>query len=261
MSVIRKNHTHSLKYFTILYIKILWIFIAIAYLFSCSSHKSFLINNEWIIKTIYFNKTAEDTINVDRRIKFLKNGKVLENKYRLTNRYKVTGNEIHFIDVNTDSITIVYEIFILNDSTVIFEADYDSLKYKKLVLTKTTIDNNEPYDFLLFHLAELYDIGRTEILGDSTVFINFNAMNVSPNFEFIYDNPVIANRKIKGIIDRSLKTLPKKEDIEKFSRWCNCITNYYEWETLELIIKMQNNFENNSRNENYLNSRIWISKK
>jgi hypothetical protein len=88
-------------------------------------------------------------------------------------------------------------------------------------------------------------------LGDGSKFYSFN----------VYDNYLQEEIVIKGIVDKNLGVLPKEEIKSEFSEWCKCLKNKYKWETLELIVSMENEFHTVDVDKPYLFCRLWITEK
>jgi hypothetical protein len=234
---------------------------------SCANKKSVFTDGEWIENVIYTNETKTDSIVINDRVKFLKSGEIMENKYRLGSyEYKVSGEKFYFL--KSDTVTATYEIIHASKNKIVIEAHLpskynkrDTILYRQIVYKKTNSLPDKPYDACLYELAKLYDIGKADTLGDGTIFYNFDAKRFTDKYEIVYDNPSKSEIKIKGIIDKILGVLPKKEEKDKFSEWCMCLKSSYEWETLDLLIKMENDFKKDYKDKLYLNSRIWITVK
>jgi len=231
------------------FFKIILLFATI-FLISCN-HRSFFTEGEWV----YISDNGE-TISLE----FLKN-RVNVNKYYYFSEYEIKNNKLYFIHYielkngHIDTTSNIYKVLIVNDSTVrlknIFSGKYSNSNILRdtLTLNRKTINIKE-YDIFMSQLAKIHNIGNMKILGDGSIFYNFNS----------YGNPYKSDIKIKGILDKSLGILPKKEE-EKYSEWCNCMKKIYIWENLSLKVLIENDFRSNDTDDTYLNTRIWITEK
>lgn len=234
---------------------------------SCKNNKSKFTNGEWIETIVYSNESKTDSFAINDRIKFMKSGEMLVNKYNPSNyKYKIKGDKFYYI--HSDTITATYDIVDCAEDEIILETkskikynSRDTLIYRLFYYKKTSPSIDKPYDLLLHNMAKLYDIGKADTLGDGTIFYNFSAQKFDIEKGFIYDNPYKTEPKIKGVIDKTLGILPKVEKIEKFSEFSRNLYNYYEWETLDFILKMENIFDTSYDKQDYLNIKIWITEK
>ena len=242
------------------------LFIIALIFFSCNRTNSIFTNGQWILESvIYLNTEKTDSMVTKRRIQFLENGNIMENKYNIWAKYKIDGNKFHFI--SGDTISATYNILksteeeILIESTFTFKYnDKDTTVVQRFDFHKTNPISNKAYDDILYNLAKMYNLGEIDTLGNGSKFINFNAEKFIDN-EFVYDNPFQVEPKIKGAVDKTLGMLPKKEEIDKLSTLGSKRYNYYEWETLDFIMKMENSFETSYKDKPYLKVRIWIVEK
>ena len=233
---------------------------------SCTDKKSCFLDGEWIYKTIYLNENKTDSLVPDFRIKFLDNGEIIKDKYSVWGKYKIEGDKFHFLA--SDTISATYNIVDVSSTKLELENKektridgIDTILYRKMIFIKTNTLTDKPYDKFLIELAKYYDIDKPDTLGDGTLFYSIDAKRYSDDYQIVYDNPYKAETKIKGILDKSLGILPQKEKKDEFSEWCMCIQSSYEWENLELVVKMQNDYLKTTENQIYLNSRIWITEK
>ncbi len=235
-------------------------------MFSCTDKKSYFLDGEWIYKTIYLNENKTDSLVPGFRVKFLDNGEIIKDKYSVWGKYKIEGDKFHFL--SSDTISSTYAM--VDVSSIKLEIENkrktklygrDTILYRKMIFIKTNTLPDKPYDKFLFELAKYYDIDKPDTLGDGSLFFSFDAKRYSDNFQIVYDNPYKAENKIKGIMDTSLGLLPQKEKKDEFSEWCKCIQSSYEWENLELVVKMQNDYLKTAQDQLYLNARIWITEK
>jgi hypothetical protein len=245
--------------------KLIFLFFILLIL-SCNNNSSKFTDNEWI-ERVYFNENKTDSLILNDRIKFFKNGEIIKNKYFLCDyKYKVTNNKFNII--RSDSICKTYKIIKCTENEIILENrsiikidGKDTLFYILYVLDKTTPLLDKPYDNILYNLCKLYDIGIADTLGDGSIFYNFDASKYESGIGFIYDNPFKIEPKIKGVIDKTLKMLPKKENINEYDKWFSCYYRSYEWETLDFILTMKNSFKTSYNDEQYLDIKIWIVEK
>jgi len=240
--------------------------LTILILISCTNEKSFFVDGEWLYKTtIYLNNEKTDSLVSVTRLKFLDNGDIMQNKYSVWSHYKIEGKK--FLFIKSDTITATYDITEASESKIVLEANLkfnienrDTVVYNKLVFTKTNSLPDKAYDAFMYEIAKLYDVGEADTLGDGTILFNFDAKRYNDKFDVEYDNPSKSDIKIKGILDKTLGILPKEEN-EKYSEWCNCIKKIYVWETLDLKVRIENDFKNSTDKDLYLNTRIWITEK
>lgn len=244
--------------------KILFILVTIT-LFSCEKKNSVFTDGEWIDRSVIYLKN--ESIVFSRRIQFLENGDIYENKYHLYAKYRIKGNKFQFL--NHDTVSAVYDIVKATNDEIKLEANFnvkvnkkDTVINRKLHFTKTESTGKKPYDPILYNLAKKYDIGKLDTLGTGDIFINFDTQYYDEKIgDFVIDNPYQTEPKIKGIIDKSIGSLPKEEKTDQYSSFSHGMYNYYKWETLDYILKMENSFKTNYRNQTYLNVKLWITEK
>jgi hypothetical protein len=232
-------------------------------LFSCTDKKSIITKGEWLETLIIIDDVKSDTLYNDIRVKFLDTGIIMKNKYFTEkSTYKIKSNNIHFL--NNDTISVSYKILKITPEEIISENKYFDEDNKeitvKLFLKETEPFPDKAYDKILFNLAEICDFGEIDDIR-SGIFLSFSPSKYDDLTGFTYINPYDIEPKIKGAVDRAIGTLPKREKLMSFSQWQRCLYNYYEWETLDLIVKMENYFDNNYKDESYLRVKVWITEK
>ena len=249
--------------------KNLFIVIIAIFLFSCTNENEIIKDSEWIRTSILFESETIDTVSNNERVKFSKDGYVIVNKYNIRGKYKIDNDLFTFI--SNDTLISSLKIVTLNHDEIILEStetwikENNGLKFKSIY--KRTIPLPEkPYDEVLYKLASFHEIGKADTLDNGKIFYNYipskyQSKKDNSSFELIYESPHKIEPKIKGVFDKSLGVLPKNETLNKYSTLCNCLINYYEWETLDLIIQMENSFENSYNDKDFLNVKIWITEK
>jgi len=237
-------------------------------LFSCNKNKKIITDGEWLERFVYYNNTAktDSTVN-ENRYKFYENGDIMGNKYNFLINYKIKGNK--FLFMNHDSVLTSWNITKATSEEFIIESNFktkydnrDTIIYRRLIYKKTTPLPNKPYDSVLYNLFRLVDLGKEESRGDHGIVYISNIYKEDIK-EFVNTEPILIEPKIKGCVDKTLKILPKKETIQEFSVFERRMFNYYEWETLEFIIKMENYFyfKDQYNDKEYLKVKIWITEK
>lgn len=117
-----------------------------------------------------------------------------------------------------------------------------------------------PREKIISEISKIYQVNEPDTMGDGALIYVFDA-RCSNKDSIGFANPLKADVQIKGIVDKSLKVLPAKTNIGKFSTWCNCILNIYEWETIETKVLMENSFKKSDEGAYYLECKIWITEK
>lgn len=98
-------------------------------------------------------------------------------------------------------------------------------------------------------LKSICDIGQSEVLNDGSIHYSFGTE---------FSNEI----KIKGCFDKGLGILPQKIREHKKSALGDHILNFYEYETLEEKVIVENHFITASETDSiYIECRIWITKK
>lgn len=236
------------------------IFLFLLIFLTCCEDNYKQISGDWLQTSIYFTKT--DSIRLSNHLTFLENGDIMINKYQFWAKYKKQKNKFHFI--NSDTISATYIITQISNDRFEIEGNFniktesnnDSTIYRKLVFIKANALEKKPYDSILYNLAKLYDIGNPDTLGNGALFFSFTPQKIINN-EFISENPYKIEPKIKGIVDKTVGELPKREKLNEYSQWQNAIFNLYEWETLEYKITMENYFKN-EKDDSKLYVKIWL---
>ncbi len=231
---------------------------------SCNKTQNILTKGDW--KQYFITTNNGDTVGKIQRLKF-RSDTIFYYKYNPLVIYKIKRDSIEFINAYNDSLRSKCKIIELTDKSIKFEGEdirkdknqKDSIVPFILLLEKIESLPDKPFDKVLYNLAKLYDIGSGEILGDGDIYFNFDCRNRNNFFE--YDDPYKTEPKIKGIVDRAIGSLPKRETLEKYSRWQNAIMNSYEWETLDYKILMEDYYKESYNNKNYLEVKIWITEK
>lgn len=235
------------------------ILLSILFVIACSEDKSKYISGDWVQTSVYISKS--DSISFNSHLTFHKNGNIMENKYKFWGKYKMKRNKFYFM--NGDSIISTFDITEANEKKFIIEANLkmksnqkDTVVYRKLVFKKTKPYDSKPYDSLLTNLAKQFDFGKPDTSGDGALFISFTPQKYINN-EFTFDDPYKTEPKIKGIFDKTIGALPKREELHKYSPWEKAIFNVYEWETLDYKVTMENYFRNrNDKSSLYV--KIWL---
>lgn len=222
-------------------------------------NKKIITDGEWIEEiTVYSKENIKDTSLYKLRIKFCENGEMIIDKYKIApNKYKIQGNR--FLFTKNDIISSTYNII----SASINEIILDSINSKndiKIIFKKVPSLPVKPYDQILINLNTICDIGTIEKLNDGRLFIMFNPYKYENN-SIVYYKPNQIEPQIKGCVDKALKILPKKEVLNEYSEWEHNIYNYYEWETIEFKLTMQNDFIYDKDGKDYLKVRIFITEK
>ncbi len=235
---------------------------------SCSNKNSNFLNGDWIYTVRYLNENLTDSLVVDSRVKFLDNGEILIDKYNLWSKYKIEGSKFFFI--SEDSVSSEYNILeataskyqIERKESELINGEDSVVFYARMVFVKTDPLPDKPYDKLLTEIAKLYNIGVSDTLSDGTLFFSFKASRFdAKNRKLIYDSPFVADSTIKGAVDKQLGILPSEVVECKYSELLDCIQSSYVWENTELVVKMENNYWGNKQEDQYLDSRIWITAK
>lgn len=230
-----------------------WLF----FLVSCTNKKNFLCEGTWLQDTIFLvGDKRPDSIHLHRYFTFTKGGRIYRDKYTFDSRYKIKGSKFLFLPIQRDTPVTEWKIDLFRKEKIVIS--YESDKINRIILRKTKPLEVIAYDKVLYSLAELYDLGNPDTLGNGDLFFEFYCRN-KEDF-FTYDNPYKTEPKIKGTIDRAVGALPKNVTLAKYSQWQGCVMNSYEWETLEYKLIVENYFKT-FENRNQLLVKMWITEK
>ncbi len=228
--------------------------ILIVFLFSCSKNKTDKLIGTWFNSSIEESKFSKDTVN--RFIEYTDNKEI----YNLTSFY---DGWLFFKGSSMDSIKNEQINFISKDKFEMLFTD----SYKELIGIKENpiynrVGKNIKPNKMMFDLYNNFYLFGTvldvDTLGDGT--INYDYSLTGTNDKSILE----LEHQVKYFIDKQMKTLPKEEELGKYSQWEKALMNIYTWEDLNTKILMECYFEFKDTTDKYrmhdqdqLKVKIW----
>lgn len=238
--------------------------LAFGLLISCTEQKDYLTNGEWSLESYVVRNETQDTFKHAQKLTYWEDGRVYENDYKLIGKYQVDGKYLLLNDYETDSAISKTEILSNKPSKIILGSENllqleknNEFTYGKGILTKLGEIKESKYDFLLRALGEFYELGKVDTLGDGTICFGFEAYSYDKNYSKIYEEPNKADKRVKNTINNTLNTNPIKTD-EGNRNWEYFYVKSYEWETMDLNIKLDNRYKKKS-DQDILQPQIWIT--
>lgn len=228
--------------------------ILIVFLFSCSENKNDKLIGTWFNSSIEESKFSKDTVN--RFIEYTDN----KETYNLTSFY---DGWLFFKGNSMDSIKNEQINFISKDKFEMLFTD----SYKELIGIKENpiynrVGENIKPNKMMFDLYNNFYLFGTvldvDTLGDETLWYEYELTETKDKTISTLEH------QVKYFIDKQMKTLPKEEELEKFSQWERTLVNTYTWENLNIKILMECYFEFKDTTDQYslndkdqLKVRIW----
>ena len=251
-------------------------------LHGCSNNQNKFTTGSWIQVSQKYNPPIKDYENKFKSeciikpiyTNFNSNGEVVTNNYQFNCYYRIEGDNIFF---GRDSVgqkkwrKKPFKIIKSKSDEIILELEdsvYQSDKRK--IYTKITEKyiKCEPIksslvDTFFYEFSKIYYINEPDTINFNTLLFSFDARRYNGK-KFIIDDPFALEPIIKGRMDKLLKTLPKEEKKDQVG-FGGGVYNYYEWETTDWFIVMQNSFKNSYLTENegqtMLESKLWVTNK
>lgn len=205
---------------------------------NCDSSSS--IQGVW--KEVY---DPNSYVNYSIIFEFASDGTYKIDKYKIVGKYDIKDNDIYITNKNGKTFKL-FEIKGLKKDTLVLSRHYtDTVIHNAITVYKYKY---RPYKFdpIIYDLAKKYNFFNPDTLGDGTLFFQF------------YDIELKDENKVKGIIDRAIGSLPKREKIHKYSRFEGKLFNYYEWETLDYLLKSEMYFDSD---KDKIDLKLWASEK
>jgi hypothetical protein len=136
---------------------------------------------------------------------------------------------------------------------------------KKLILFTLLIAciacSNNQKKLIISNISKEFDVSdKPDTLGDGRLMFTVREKEWWKG-DFV-GQPYKIEPRIKAIIDKTLHATPTKTKEHQFTVFGHYLYNYYEWDTPDLTVTVQNNFEKSYKtDETELRSRIWIYEK
>jgi len=178
-------------------------------------------------------------------LEFASDGTYRLDKYSMISKYNIKGRDIYLTDENGETYKFFEIQTLINDTLILARHYIDTVIYNAITLYRY---NYKPYKFdpVICDLAKEYKCFNPDILGNGTLFFKF------------YDVSLKDEHKLKGIIDRAVGSLPKREKIHEYSRYKRKLFNFYEWETLDYLLKSEMYFDTD---KDEIDVKLWATEK
>lgn len=227
---------------------------------SCNSNKRKITSRAWNYSYMEYKEdgVAENPHMIDDGYtQFNKNGEVTGEFSIYICDYRISGDKIYF---NADEEPGLIRFESPNSFSVSYSGSTsDNKQYSsKRIYNATDFCKKNSFDSLIYNLSKEFNIYDTDTTGTGQILFSISERD-RWNDNFIPE-PYKASRRIKAIIDKTLNSVPTKREEMKFSAFDRCLYDYYEWDTPNVEVKVENDFKSDysDPSKTVLRSRMWV---